>query len=308
MLDSELWRQRFAEDPKTLSFSKDTRVRYHYEIPRLLEFLKRQGLESLAGLTREHLKQYWLHVYFGTSPSGKAIGVETLRARLGAVIGFVKFLVRNDYLLIDVSQGMTLPRRGMKVPRTILSEAETLRLLDAPDCTQALGIRDRAILELLYGTGIRNSELRDLRQRDVDWPRHLLFIADGKGHKQRWVPLGEEAESWLEEYLQKSRPTLARSHSGELVFLSRTGRRISRSDLAALVSRWARHVGLEKPITPHCLRHTCATHMLRRGAGLRQLQTLLGHESVNTTQGYTRVDISELRKVIRRCHPREAQS
>lgn len=306
-LDPELWRQRFADDPQSLSLAKGTRRHYHYEIPKLLEFLRRQKLDSLAGLTRNHLQQYWLEVFQAKTAKGKPFSRAHLGNRLGAVVGFVRFLVRNDYLLLDVSAGLAFPRRGSSLPRTILSENETLRLLNAPDLSHFLGLRDRAILELLYGTGVRNSELRCLKISSVDWGRKLLLIVEGKGNKDRWVPFGEEAEIWLEEYLQRCRPLIARDHSGDTLFLSRTGRVLSVHSLADVVGRLAAKVGLEKRITPHCLRHSCATHMMRRGAGLRQLQTLLGHGSVNTTQTYTRVELSDLRKTLARYHPRENQ-
>lgn len=306
-MDPELWRQRFAQDPQTLAFSAHTRERYHYEIPRFLRFLQRRGLTTLAALTREDLQQYWLEVYYSKTRKGKTPTPGSLGVRLSVVVGFVRFLVRQDYLLLDVSAGMALPKRGKVLPRNVLSEEETLRLLHGPNVDKVLGLRDRAILEMLYGTAVRNSELRFLKLADLDWPRHLVRVVAGKGNKDRWMPLGEEAEIWLEEYLQKSRPALVGAHSGETVFLSRTGRLLRCQDLAALVSRCARQVGLEKHITPHCLRHSCATHMLHRGAGLRQLQTMLGHENINTTQLYTRVEPSELRKTLVRYHPRESR-
>lgn len=304
-LDPDLWRQRFADDPQSLGLAKGTRCRYYYEIPKFLEFLRRQKLDSLAGLTRNHLQQYWLEVFNARTSKGKPLSRSHLGTRLGAVVGFVRFLVRNDYLLLDVSAGMTVPKKGVVLPRTILSENETLRLLNGPNLDHYLGLRDRAIMEMLYGTAIRNSELRRLKLPDLDWARHLVRIVEGKGNKDRWVPLGEEAEIWLEEYIQKCRPRLARAHSGDTVFLTHSGRVLSVHSLADVVGRWAAKVGLEKRITPHCLRHSCATHMMRRGAGLRQLQTLLGHDSINTTQTYTRVELSDLRKTLARYHPRE---
>lgn len=304
-LDPDFWRERFFQDPQVMALSAVTKEHYHYEIPKLLDFLGQHGLQSLAGLTRDHLRQYWLEVYQARSRQGKPLTRNSLRVRLGMVVGFVKFLVRNDFLLVDVSVGMALPKKAHTLPRAVLSENETLRLLNGPDIHDIFGIRDRAILELFYGTAMRNSELRHLQLPDIDWSRHLVRIVCGKGRKERWVPLGEEAEVWLEEYLRKSRPLLARANSGETVFLSRTGRVLACQELAKRVACVARKVGLEKRITPHCLRHSCATHMLRRGAGLRQLQTLLGHESLGTTQAYTRVELSDLRKTLRRFHPRE---
>lgn len=303
-METGLWQQRFAQDPQALGLSPRTQIRYHYEIPKMLEHWKGQGLKSLGGLTRDHLKAYWNHLYNSRDRRGQKLSNANLRKRMGVTIGFVRFLVRNDFLLLDVSIGLKMPKQVRGLPRVILSEGETLQLLTGPSGQNPLELRDRALLEVFYGTGLRNSELRVLRLSDIDWARHLLFVAEGKGRKQRWVPMGEEAEAWLQEYLAKGRPALARGH-GETVFLSRTGRVLGVSQMAEIVSRWAQRVGLKKHVTPHCLRHSCATHMLKRGAHLKHLQTLLGHESIQTTQGYTRVELSELRQVLRRCHPRE---
>lgn len=304
-MEAGVWQQRFAQDPHALGLSPHTLGRYHYEIPRMLEHWSSLGLKSLGALTTQHVKAYWLHLYsVAQDRRQKKLSNANLRARMGAALGFIRFLVRNDFLLLDVSRDLKLPKRARTLPRVILSEGEALRLLEGPTGQTPLELRDRAILEILYGTGLRNSELRCLRLSEVDWARHLLFVAEGKGRKQRWVPMGEEAEAWLQEYLQKGRPALARDHE-ELVFLSRSGRPLGLSYLAASVARWARRVGLSKHVTPHCLRHSCATHMLKRGANLKHLQTLLGHDSIQTTQGYTRVELSELRQVLRRCHPRE---
>ena len=278
---------------------------YTAELAPFLDSLRRQSLQSLAGLTRAHLQSYQTELFYHEF-RGRKITPSTQATRLGAVRSFVRFLVRHDYLLLDVSAGLELPKVPQSLPRTILSEPETLRLLEAPDVETTLGLRDRAILEVLYGTAIRNSELRMLGLGQIDTGRRLLHIEHGKGDKARMVPLGEEAEIWLEEYLRKSRPQLARSSSPpQLVFLTSRGLRFDKGGLSQVILRWAKKAGLEKHVTPHALRHSCATHMLRRGANLRYIQELLGHSNVDTTEGYTRVEISDLRKVLARCHPRE---
>lgn len=303
-MDPALWQQRFAQDANNLVLAERTRERYHYEISVFVKFLQQQQLKNMAGLTREHLHAYWQHVYACRDRAGKPLKVGIMTLRLGCVKGFVRFLVRNDYLLLDVSGDLKLPKQGRRLPRTVLNESETLRVLESPSLLTAIGIRDRAILEVLYSTAIRNSELRQLQLDELDWARHLLFVAEGKGRKQRWVPMGEEAEVWLEEYLQRARPALARGND-QTVFLSKSGRPLQISYLARMVARRARAVGIEKHVTTHCLRHSCATHMLRRGASLKHIQTLLGHDSIQTTQLYTQVELKDLRQALRRYHPRE---
>lgn len=304
MIEVKLWTERFAEALKIQHFSEETIRRYSNSLKPFLVFLNDQGLTTVAGLTRQHVQGYQTQLYYAKF-QGRSLKASTQRNRLSVVLTFVRFLVRHDYLLVDITQGVDLPRPGETLPRVVLSESETLRLLEAPDVSRVLGVRDRAILEVFYATGLRNRELRSLNLDDLDEAQGLVRVLQGKGNKSRWVPMGEEAWLWLEEYLRWARPQLAREHSGQTVFLGRMGRKFLSSDLRMVVVTHARRAGLEKPIGPHCLRHTCATHMLKHGAGLRHLQVMLGHSKVSTTQVYTRVELSDLRKVLQRCHPRE---
>jgi integrase/recombinase XerD len=221
------------------------------------------------------------------------------------VKAFFRFLTDRQTILIDPSAHLRHPKVPRTLPRQLLSEPETEKLLGSPDITTPLGIRNRAILELLYATGIRNSELRALELSDIDLERQELFVSRGKGNKSRRLPLGEEAAACLEDYLLNARSALACSTSGDLVFLSSGGQKIDRGRLSGLVREMAAACGLGKHVTPHLLRHACATHMLRRGAGLRQLQVLLGHVKLNTTQRYTLIDIGDLHKAVSEYHPRE---
>ena len=208
-------------------------------------------------------------------------------------------------MLTQVGQRAHL-RAQIKLSLTnLLSEKETNKLLLEPDITTPLGIRNRAIIELLYATGVRNSELREMLLGEIDLDRKELFVAKGKGGKSRRLPLGEEAAACLEDYLSNSRPYLAGPTSGEVVFLSCGGHKLTRGKLSLMVREVAEACGLDKLVTPHLLRHACATHMLRRGAGIRQLQVLLGHSELSTTQRYTRIEIGDLHKVVSQFHPRE---
>lgn len=233
------------------------------------------------------------------------MSLSTQSVRFSAIKSFARFLYRESYLLLEITRHLESPKGPQRLPRVILSEREVLKLIEAPNLSIPTGLRDRAILELFYGNGMRNSELRHLELKDLDFDRRVVYIHEGKGRKSRVVPLGEEAEIWLTEYLTKARPQLVRDPLDKCVFLSRTGRVLGRQYLAKAVKLYGKQAGLEKLVTPHVLRHCCATHMLARGAGLRQLQTLLGHTSLNTTQVYTRVEISDLGKIVQRCHPRE---
>ncbi|MEW6280687.1 MAG: tyrosine-type recombinase/integrase, partial [Candidatus Eremiobacterota bacterium] len=234
---------------------------------------------------------------------GRPLSLATQQSRLAAVKAFFRFAVRRGFVLLDVAAALELPRVKRGLP-TVLTEAEMLRLLNVSDTRCLLGVRDRTLLEVLYGTGLRNSELCALTLDACDLAVPALRILWGKGGKSRVVPLGEEALAWLEAYLGQVRPRLVRSAEAR-VFLNRDGQPLKRGTLIDLVRRIARKVDLKKRVTPHVLRHSMATHMLRRGAGLRHLQALLGHSSSAVTEHYTKVEVSDLRRVLRRCHPRE---
>lgn len=305
MIDVELWAQRFADELKAQNYSENSIVRYVGEARTFLNFVAQQGLAQLSGLTRQHLYAY--RNYLTTVPGrrGRKLKAGTQAHRLTAVLVLVRALVRLDYLLVDVSQGVELPRRHASIPRVILSEGETLCLLEGPDLNRLSGVRDRALLEMLYATGLRNREMCQLDVTDLDPAESLVLVRNGKGGRDRKVPMGQEAWIWVEEYLAQCRPRWLSNPAEPALFLGRFGKRLAKQDLTQLVIRWAKRVGLQKRITPHCLRHTCATHMLRGGASLRHVQVMLGHQSLNTTQIYTRVELSDLRKVLKRCHPRE---
>lgn len=306
MLTNELrlWKDRFEEHLKLRGFSPRTVPTYVGELKPFFRFLDELAVDNLARLSRDHLEEYRTRLFYHKF-RGRSLTLSAQAVRLQALKRFTRFLAQERYHLMDVGQNVDLPARPRTLPRVILTESETLRLLEAPDTSTTLGLRDRAILEVLYATGLRNAEVAGLHLDHVDFSRHMLHVVCGKGAKARMVPLGEEAEAWLEEYLARGRPRLLRDPDEPRVFLSMRGRFFHRTELAEMVTRWARRAGLEKHVTAHTLRHSCATHMLRRGAGLRHLQVLLGHSSAETTQRYTRVELSDLRKVLQRCHPRE---
>lgn len=303
-MDARLWCDRFEQYLRLRNYSQRTVQAYCGEVRALLPFLQERGVRSLADLSASHLEEYRLHLYY-LRRKGKPLTLTTQCCRLGAVRHFVRFLVRQDYLLSDVAAHLDLPRRARTLPRDLLSERETLQLLETPACDTPLAIRDRAMLEALYATGLRNSELIGLQLEEWDAEHHCFRLRHGKGGKPRVVPLGEEAEHWLKDYLQEVRPALLRDPAQRTLFLNRVGNALTREILAKIVARWGRQAGLSKGVTPHLLRHCCATHMLKRGADLRHLQVLLGHASVNTTERYTQLEVSDLRKVVQRCHPRE---
>ena len=224
----------------------------------------------------------------GLSPRSVARAIHGIR-------GLYRFAVREGRLDIDPMQNLKAPRAFKALPR-YLTPAQVDALLAAPDVSRALGIRDRAILEVLYATGLRVSELIGLRERDVELEVGLVTCL-GKGRKERMVPLGQVARSWIERYLGEVRAALARGRAREQLFLSNRGAALGRMGLWGIVRRHAVAAGVERVLTPHVLRHSFATHLLERGADLRALQAMLGHADISTTQIYTHVTRERLRQV-----------
>jgi integrase/recombinase XerD len=199
---------------------------------------------------------------------------------------------------------LDLPR-VRRLPRVVLSERDAERLVTMPWPSTALGKRDRAILELLYGTGIRVGECERLDLTDLDLEARTLLIRDGKGRKDRIVPITERAAIALDFYLRESRPVLLRRTSPPALFIARGARRLQRQSIEKLVRVHAAAAQIEQRLSPHALRHACATHLIRGGADIRHVQALLGHRNLNTTARYAHVAIKDLRAVIERVHPRE---
>jgi integrase/recombinase XerD len=220
----------------------------------------------------------------------------------------------NKFLPFNPAVGIELPKEEKRLPSSYLSIVEVERLINRTDVTTQLGIRDRAILEVLYSTAMRRSELLKLTHYDIDRPRRLLVIRQGKGHKDRIVPIGLRAIEWLEKYLRDVRPWLEAGNGSKRrrkqlpaattrLILSNTGGAMRPEVLSALVREYIEAAGINKPGSCHILRHTAATLMLENGADLRSLQTLLGHESLNTTQIYTHITLERLRQVHDATHP-----
>jgi integrase/recombinase XerD len=226
---------------------------------------------------------------------------------LASLSTFFRFLVLDGRLEENIAKLLVAPAVWDRLP-TILSPAATNRLLETPSSRTRLGRRDRAALETLYATGCRASEIVELRLADLDIKAGSARCI-GKGNKERQVPLGSAAIRALAIYLKEDRPALlARNPETDAVFVSKSGRPLSRIDLWQIVKRHARAAGFRGEISPHTLRHCFATHLLSRGADLRVVQEMLGHSSIATTQIYTRVEVSRLRAIHARCHPRNRQT
>lgn len=268
---------------------------YARDLRKLVAFAEARG-KQLLRLKQRDLADFigWLQASRGLSPRATARAVF-------AVKGYYKYAVREGLLGQSPMDYLRAPKAGLTLPRW-LSLKQVEQLLEAPDTTHALGLRDRAILEVFYSSGLRVSELSGLKTTDVDLEQGVL-VCLGKGNKQRLVPVGSTACEWVSRYLLGRFGDGTRAQS-EFLFQSQKGGRLSRMAVWGLVRRHAKTAGIERTLTPHVLRHSFATHLLERGVDLRVLQTMLGHADISTTQVYTHVSRQHLRAVYDRCHPR----
>ncbi len=235
------------------------------------------------------------------SSLGRRLAPSTAQRRMSALRSFVKFLKRNGVAIQMDLPGSAGYRKARTLPKALSVEA-TLALLDAPDVSRPVGLRDRAILEVVYGAGLRVSEACDLTLPEIDLPGKAVRVT-GKRGKTRWVPLPTPCAEWVSRYLLDARPRLLRRPLPE-VFLSARGLKLRRTTVAQKLLFYARSAGIESAVSPHTLRHSNAVHLLKGGADLRAVQELLGHESIATTQVYTQLDIEEVRRRYAAAHPR----
>jgi integrase/recombinase XerD len=263
---------------------------------------EKENVPSLSEVTAEHITAYHTYLHYGKFKNGRHLAIKTISTRLGILKTFYELMYRERLISDDYSKLIVLPKRRRSLPRNIPAQEQIIRLLASVEPSTPLGVRDRAMLEVLYATGIRNQELRTLTVDSYDKIEQTLFIT-GKGSKDRIVPLGSWVVPYLLEYLETVRPKLLREPT-DIMFLTKTGRMFQLDNLIDLLRRYAKPAGLEH-LTPHTLRHACATHLLKNGAGIRYVQELLGHKDLGSTQLYTHITITTLKDVHKRYHPRE---
>ena len=269
---------------------------YARDLGRLAAFA-RDGGRSLAGLSRPELEAFVRHLLSeGLSPRSSARAVASTR-------GFYRFLVRDGQVAASPAEDLHGGRPWPSLPR-YLSPDEVDRLIEQPDTTTPLGERDRAMLELMYATGLRVSELVALKAADLSLSGGYLTTT-GKGGKQRLVPLGDRAAAAIRHYQQEARPAIARAGSPPRLFLNGRGGALSRVGFWKILKAYVRKAGLRRDVSPHVLRHSFATHLLERGADLRAIQMMLGHADLSTTQIYTHVLETRMRAIYDQFHPRE---
>ncbi|MBW8832846.1 MAG: site-specific tyrosine recombinase XerC [Burkholderiales bacterium] len=282
------------------------------EMGYFIDWCEERGVQRPDEVTRAMLERYRQHVFlYRTKAEGAPLSFQTQSRRLGSVRAFFQWMARQHHLLYNPASELELPKQQQRLPRDILRVAEVEQVLNACDTTEptGLGLRDRAMLEALYSTGMRRSEVAALRVDDVDLNNGTVFVRLGKGGKDRVVPIGERACRWIEKYVFEVRPGYIEEVDEGTLFLAKHGHAMDPKQLSNIVKKVIEVAQLErfKDTHPnaacHLLRHACATHMLENGADIRYIQALLGHASLSTTEVYTRVSIMQLKAVHDRTHP-----
>lgn len=293
--------KRYVEYNQSIALSHHSIVNYLCDIRCFFSFLEEENIEDLKDIDRKVISKYQSFIY--SHPRGYKL--RTQSKKITGVRNFFSFLDHEDYVLNDPSREIDLPKIPKELPLNVPTEDEMTKLIGKINIDSLLGLRNRAILELLYSTGIRSGELAALKLSSIDKDRGFLRIIKGKGSKDRVVPIGDLALKYIDLYLTHERPRLLKRRDYPHLFITRRGKPVHQEDVPEIVQRCARDTGIKRRITAHMIRHACATHMLRRSAPIRYIQELLGHGSLATTQLYTKVEIKDLKKIHHKTHPRE---
>ena len=305
-------------------FSEHTIKNRRIEMGYFIDWCEERGIQRPDDVTRAMLERYRQYVFHyrrksaggKTTEVGQPLSFQTQARRLVSVRVFFQWLARSHYLLYNPASELELPRPEKRLPRHILTIAEVEQIINASDTNDAtgLGVRDRAMLETLYSTGMRRAELVNLRSDDVDRERGTVLIRQGKGAKDRVVPIGARACRWIEKYLYTVRPLYIDDVDSPTLFLAKHGEGMQGKQLSVIVKKTIETANLERfhdthpNAACHLFRHACATHMLENGADIRYIQALLGHANLSTTEIYTQVSILQLKAVHERTHPARLES
>jgi integrase/recombinase XerD len=286
------------------NYAPATRDNRRSHLTLFTRWLQLRGITQPAALTLPILEAYQ-RALSQPRADGTRLTWGTQAQRLVTVQRFLAWCVRTHVLTASPAAGLVLPRRPQTLPRSVLTAAEVEVVLALPDCSDPLGLRDRALMETLYSTGLRRTECARLTLQDLDPERGVVFVRQGKGRKDRVVPIGQRALDWIERYTTEARPQLVVPPETHLIFLTARGRPIRPSRLSEHVHGYLARSGLGKPGSCHVFRHTMATLLLEGGADVRYVQAILGHASLAMTARYTHVAIKELKAVHARTHPAE---
>jgi integrase/recombinase XerD len=290
-------------------YSEATLKGHSADIEWLLRYLEAKGIDRIADVTTEVLADYSLRLrqQRNTKHEDRKISLAHVLHRLFTAKQFFGWLAGQMIILVNPAEDLELPRLPATLPQTILTQKEAQRLLDAPELKSPIGYRDKALLEVGYSTGIRISELFKLKVADFDPKARTLFVHEGKGGKDRVLPLHMIAAGYLKEYVERVRPKFVKAlkHDAGILFLTYTGSPLCVNSMTNIFKRSTKAAGIDKRVTAMVLRHSIASHLLENGMDIRYIQEFMGHEKLSTTQIYSKVTLDGLRKMYNKSHPEE---
>ena len=287
-------------------YSADTTRTRRQAIRKFIAWIGERGIDDPRQVTQPMIERYQRHLFYYRKTNGAPLTIGMQLQYLAAIKLWFKWLTRSRHILANPASELELPQPPKRLPSRILSQAEVEAVLNEAEPDTAGGLRDRALLELLYASGIRRSESASLGVYDADTVRGVLWVKHGKGGRQRVVPLGNRACAWLDKYIHEARPQLLAAAT-QALFITDYGQPMRPDQIADKVRRHMQYAGLTKGGGTHLLRHACATHMLEGGADIRFIQAMLGHTSLETTEIYTHVSIDKLIEVHKATHPSRLQ-
>jgi integrase/recombinase XerD len=295
----------YLRSMKVRNLSKRTIGLVNWMLEKFLTYLESCDIIHADQITSQTIRDYQLSLFESLNSRGQPNSISYQNRMLSAAKNFTRFLKDNDYIVADPGRAVAYAKEPKRLPRGVLTPAEARKVIHAPDTKTVIGYRDRTILEVLYSSAIRKEELNNLTLADVDYHDGFLRIIEGKGKKDRIVPIGRIACRYLENYIKSVRPELITDPYNNHLFLTLRGKRFSKNVLWELIKKYAKKARIKKNVSPHTFRHSCATAMLKNKADIRTIQKLLGHSSLDSTQIYTHLSITDLKNEHKRCHPRE---
>lgn len=296
--------EQFFEWMRIRNYSEQTVETRRKQLGYFIDWAAARGVTRPAEVTKPIVERYQRFLYHYRKENGDALTFQTQNARLVPIRAWFKWMARKNHVLYNPAADIDLARAEHRLPKHVLTASEAEQVINQTNVSQRLGIRDRAILETFYSTGMRRRELTSLHPYDLDTGRGTVVVRQGKGKKDRMIPIGERALAWIERYVVEVRPgLLVGEQAGDVLFLTHLGKPFIPDQMTQLVRHYVTAADMGKQGSCHLFRHTMATLMLENGADIRHIQAMLGHASLETTQIYTRVSIRKLKEVHTATHP-----
>ena len=288
-------------------YSEHTMATKRAAVLRFIVWCDERGITRPTELSRPMLERYQRHLYQHRKSNGAPLSVVAQLGLLNAITAWFRWMVRQHHLLHNPGADLELPKKPQTLPKTVLTIPQVENVLNQGDVSTLLGLRNRALMELFYSSGIRRMELTTLKLYDVDTERGTLMVRMGKGRKDRFIPLGARASAWVDKYMRDVRAEIVTGYDDQTLFLDDFGQPMTVRFLGDLVRRHLEAAGITTPGACHVFRHAMATHMLENGADIRFIQAMLGHANLDTTQIYTRVSMTKLKEIHSATHPAKLQ-